>query len=447
VKKIRPVHLWLVAALLAGSVTTGAAQTGGFLIQAGAVLTVPGQPPQGPSTLLIRNGHIAGRHDGFVDASAFSPADHAVRIIDLRDAFVLPGLMDTHVHLTTLAEPDADAEVTLTAANLALRALLNAQATLAAGFTTVMDMGTGRRAHEQAVFALRDAIRSGQIEGPTILAAGSPISATGSSRTSVYRDEVEAVVGPQGVCNGADDCRRAVRVQIKRGADFINVYNTGSLLSAQSAAQTFTDEELSAIVNTAHALGRVVIADGAGARDSAAGLNAALRAGVDALDTAMFPDAETWRLLERTGAFYIPHLYALQAAVGDTAETLEQGTMGWLPHALLEKLFELKSARPAAADALGKNVRLVVASDPGVFPHGQNARELGEYVSIGFTPMSAIVAATLHPAELFGLTDRGTLEPGMAADLIAVRGNPLQDISELTRVVFVMHMGRVFHQD
>lgn len=418
-----------------------------ILIQAGAILAVPGEPPGGPTTLLIRDGRILARQDGFVDAAGFELEDRNVTLLDLRDTFVLPGLMDTHVHLTSLAQPDADGEVTLTAADLALRAMMSAQATLAAGFTTVMDMGTGRRAHELAIYALRDAIRRGQIEGPAILAAGSPISAAGNSRTANYRDEVDAVIGAQGVCSGADDCRHAVREQIKRGADFINVYNTGSLLAEPTVPQTLTGAELTAIVATAHGLGRIVIADGAGARNSAAGLNAALRSGVDALDTAMFPDTETWQLLEQSQAFYIPHLYALQAAVGDTPGSLEQGTMGWLPRPVLEKLFVLKEESPAAADAVGKRVRLVLASDPGVFPHGQNAHELIEYVKIGFTPMTAIVAATRHPAQLFRLADRGTLEPGMVADVIGVRGNPLQDIAELTRIVFVMHEGRVVRKD
>ena len=433
----------LTAAILIATCGTVIAGADDILIQAGAVLAVPGEPPGGPTTLLIRDGRVSARQDGFVDAAAFALEGRPVTVLDLRDSFILPGLMDTHVHLTSLDQPDADAEVTLTAADLALKAMVNAEATLQAGFTTVMDMGTGRRAHELAIYAVRDAIRRGQVEGPTILAAGSPISALGSSRTSTYRDEVEAAIGPQGVCDGADDCRRAVREQVKRGADFINVYNTGSLLSEPTVPQTLTADELAAIVETAHALGRVVIADGAGARSSAAGLNAALRAGADAIDTAMFPDAETWRLLEQSQAFYIPHLYAVQAAVGDTPATLEQGTMGWLPRPVLEKLFQLKQERPAAIDALGKQVRLVVASDPGVFPHGQNAHELMEYVKLGFTPMAAIVAATRHPAELFRLADRGSLAPGMVADVIAVRGNPLNDISELTRVVFVMHQGRV----
>ncbi len=441
--KIKQAMVWLAAAVTLCGAGSNQAAADAVLIQAGSVLAIPGQPPRGPTTLLIVDDRVAASQEGFADTKAFALESPPARVIDLRDAFVLPGLMDTHVHLTTQAEPDANGEVTLTAADLALRAMLNARAELTAGFTTVMDMGTGRRAHELAVYALRDAIRQGQIEGPTILAAGSPISATGSSRTTRYRDEVEAVLVPQGVCNGADDCRRAVREQIKRGADFINVYNTGSLLSARPVPQTLTDDELAAIVETAHALGRKVIADGAGTKMSAAGLNAALRAGVDAIDTAMYPDAETWRLLQRTGAYYIPHLYALQVAVGDTPATLEEGTMGWLPRPLLEKLFELKSETPAAVTAIRKKVPMVVASDPGVFPHGRNAHELLEYVKIGSTPMAAIVAATRHPVDLFGLADRGTLEPGMRADLIAVRGNPLQDISVLTHVIFVMHRGRI----
>lgn len=443
---IKQSSTWLAIAISLMTAATSGVRAEVILLHAGTLLTVPGEPADGPGTLLIRDGRIAARLDGFVDAAAFGLDDPSVRLVDLRDAFVLPGLMDTHVHLTSLDQHDETAEVSQTAADLTLRAMRNAQADLAAGFTTVMDMGTGRRAHELAVYALRDAIRRGEIPGPTILTAGSPISAAGNSRTSTYRSEVDAAIGPQGVCGGGDDCRRAVREQVRRGADFINVYNTGSLLSTPTVPQTFTDEELTAIVETAHSLGRTVIADGAGARDSAAGLNAALRAGADAVDTAMFPDAETWRLLEQHNAFYVPHLYALQAAVGDTPDTLEQGSMGWLPRPLLEKLFALKQAHPAAADAVGRPVRLVVASDPGVFPHGENAHELMEYVKIGFTPMEAIVAATRHPAELFGLADRGMLKPGMVADLIAVRGNPLKDISELTRVIFVMHRGRVARQ-
>lgn len=443
---IKQIPGWLAIAISLMTAATSGVHAEDILLHAGALLSVPGEPADGQGTLLIRDGRIVARLDGFVAAAAFGLDDPSVRLIDLRDAFVLPGLMDTHVHLTSLDGPDETAEVSQTAADLTLRAMRNAQADLAAGFTTVMDMGTGRRAHELAVYALRDAIRRGEIEGPTILAAGSPISAAGNSRTTSYRDEVEAIIGPQGVCGGADDCRYAVREQVRRGADFINVYNTGSLLSTPTVPQTFTDEELTAIVETAHSLGRPVIADGAGAKDSAAGLNAALRAGADAVDTAMFPDAETWRLLEQSEAFYVPHLYALQAAVGDTPDTLEQGSMGWLPRPLLEKLFALKQERPAAADAVGRPIRMVVASDPGVFPHGENAHELVEYVMVGFTPMEAIVAATRHPAELFRLTDRGMLKPGMVADLIAVRGNPLKDISELTRVIFVMHRGRVVRQ-
>jgi imidazolonepropionase-like amidohydrolase len=443
VTTIRKVTLWLAMLTLVMAHGASNVWADEILIQAGTILAIPGKPPEGPGTLLVREGRIIGHQDGFVGAAAFALDDASVRIVDLRDSFLLPGLMDTHVHLTSSSGPDEGRDVELTSADLALRALLNARTNLAAGFTTIMDMGTGHRAHELAIYALRDAINEGRIEGPAILTAGSPISAPGYSRTTTYRNEVDAVIGPEGVCSGADDCRRAVREQVKRGADFINVYNTGSLLSARTVPQTFTDDELAAIVDTAHSLGRKVIADGAGAANSAAGLNAALRAGVDALDTAMFPDDETIRLLEQTGAFYIPHLYALQAAVGDTPETLEQGTMGWLPQPLLEQLFVLKGQRPAAVRILGRPVRFVVASDPGVFPHGLNALELVEYVRIGMTPMAAIVAATRHPSELFGLADRGTLEPGKVADMIAVRGNPLEDISELTRVDFVMRNGRI----
>ena len=155
---------------------------------------------------------------------------------------------------------------------------------------------------------------------------GSPISHTGKSRTGLYRAEVEAVIGPEGVCNGTDDCRRAVREQVERGADAINFYNSGSLLDEYLVEQTFTDAEMHAIVETAHALGRKVIADG----HTALGVNAALRAGADIIDTVPWPDGETWELLEETGAFFVPHLYAYEVSIGDDEESLRSGTTGWL---------------------------------------------------------------------------------------------------------------------
>lgn len=417
-----------------------------LIVWAGTLLAVPGQPPLRDQSIVIRGGVVERVVPGFLTAPPGAPDAVAAQTLDLSRSFVLPGLIDLHVHLTT--EPTAasmlDGEVQRGEADLALLAAVHARRTLAAGFTTVLDMGTGRLAHEHAIYAVRDAIAAGVVDGPQILAVGSPLSAPGSSRTQRYKTDVERAIAPQGVCSGADDCRRAVREQVARGADVVSFYNSGSLLAHNSPAQTFTDEEMQAIVATAHALHRPVIADGGNSRVSAAGINAALRAGVDAIDTATFPDAETWRLLQRSGAYFVPHLYALTAAVGDTPATLTDGTMGWLPRPVLEQLYRLKQETPAAVEAARRGVPMALGSDTGVIRHGDNAQELVEYVRIGLSPAAAIATATVHAAAVLGLSqDRGTIEPGKRADLIAVDADPLQDIAALRHVAVVIKAGRV----
>ena len=422
-----------------GAGTRGEAEPALTIVYAGTVLAIPGREPLRNQSIFVRDGRILELRSGFA-------AEDGARVIDLRDAFVLPGLIDLHVHLTTTPSPGGDlADVTKGPADLALLAAVNAERSLAAGFTTVLDLGTGLRTHEEAVFALRDAIADGLLPGPRILATGSPLSIPGQSRTTRFRDEVQAVAGPDNVCTGADECRRTVRAQVKRGADLISFYNTGSLLSNPSPAMTFTEDEMLAIVATAHALGRKVVADGGNTLGDASGIHAALRAGADSIDTVTYPDEETWRLLQAGGAYFVPHLYAVQAAVGDTPGTLQDGTMGWLPLPILEFLYRLKQETPSAVAAWRANVRFAFGSDPGVFPHGDNAREFAELVGIGMKPGEAILTATTAAAGMLGRSaDIGTLEPGKAADLIAVSGSPLEDIRELERVQFVMKGGMVF---
>lgn len=412
------------------------------VIHAGWVLARPGHEPLIDQSIVVRDGRVTELLGGF-------EAIEGAQVIDLRDAYVLPGLIDLHVHLTTSPEPGGELDdVALSSSDLALVAAAHARLLLGAGFTTVLDLGTGRRTHEEAVFALRDAIAAGTHPGPRILAVGSPLSIPGQSRVARFRDGVERVGGPDNVCSGADDCRRAVREQVRRGADVINFYNTGSLLSDPSPAMTFTEEEMRAIIETAHALGRPVVADGGNTRGDARGINAALRAGVDSVDTVTYPDEETFRLLNAGPAWFVPHLYALEAAVGDSPESLSDGTMGWLPLPILEFLFRLKQEPPSAIAAQAAGVRFAFGSDPGVFPHGDNAREFAELVGAGLSPMQAIETATTGAASmLWRSAELGTLKPGKAADLIAVDGNPLHDIRELERVGFVMKGGLVIRND
>ncbi len=415
--------------------TTAAGQL--TIIHAGQLLAIPGQEVQQEQSIVIRNGEIEDIVPGFVTSA---DAD----ILDLTDRFVLPGLMDLHVHITMEPRPKEHLRVvTETDADLALTAAHHAKITLEAGFTTIVDLGRpGTPGHELAAFALRDAINEGKVPGPRMLVTGSPLSATSQSRRPHYRDEVEQVVAALAVCDGADACRRAVRNQVRKGADIISFYSSGSLLFPKPVGQAMTDAEMRAIVETAHSLGRKVIADG----HHAPGIAAAIRAGVDSVDSIHMATDETLDLIRKSDRYMQSHIYAVVAAVGDTRDTVHDGIVWWHPTPVLERLFDIKMRPFAVERAYRAGIRkIALATDAGNFPHGDNARDIVEYVKRGIPEMFAIRAATVNAAEMLGLMDSvGTLEVGKRADIIATQGSPLQDISELTRVRFVMRDGVVY---
>ncbi len=411
------------------------------VLHCGALLAVPGEAPLRNTTVVVKHGRIDAVLSGLVEPATLPGVEGVeVDLIDLSDYFVLPGLIDAHTHMT--AEYTADVrlrQLQQSDANVALQAVRYAQRTLEAGFTTVRSLGSSG----DSAFALRDAIAQGIVPGPRMLVAGAAITPTGGhgDRTIGYREDLFALPGPmQGIADGPDACRRAVRAQVKRGADLIKLTATGGVLSATAAGteQQLFDDELEATVKTAHLLGRKVAAHAHGTR----GINAALRAGVDSIEHGTFLDDDSIALFKQTGAYLVPTILA-----GETVAERAKLT-GYFPPEVVEKALSVGPAiRLAFARAHAGGVRIAFGTDSGVSRHGENAREFGYMVAAGMSEMDAIVAATRSAAQLLGLAEEiGSVEPNKVADLIATSGNPLVDIGALERVVFVMREGVIYKQ-
>jgi imidazolonepropionase-like amidohydrolase len=398
-------------------------------VQAGRLLADPGASRVlTRKTLVIRGGRVAEIRDGFVGEG---------NVVDLRNAFVLPGLIDSHVHLTSENGPtNLIDEVSKSSAEQAMDGANFARKTLEAGFTTVADLG----ADNNAVFALRNAIRAGHVPGPRIVASGSAISVHGGhGDTSGFRSDVNTVLRPPSVCSGPDDCRRAVRQQVQAGADVIKITATGGVLSNTAAglAQQFSQAELEAIVDAAHSMGRKVTAHAHGGD----GVNSFLKAGGDSIEHGTYLDQESIRLFKQRGAYLVPTLMAGDFVAREAAKPSTYFTPAQKAKALEAGPKMLDMARRAHAGG----VKIAFGTDTGVSRHGDNAGEFALLVQAGMTPAQAIRSATVVAAEHLQLgSEIGTLAPGKAADLIAVAGDPLQDVTELQRVRFVMKGGQVY---
>ncbi len=414
------------------------------VIHAGTLLAVPGEEAKRRQSVIIAEGRIVEVRPGFVNSST-TGGGVKTQLVDLSNSFVMPGLIDAHTHITHSPSRTARLEKVMeNDADVALTASVHARVTLEAGFTTIRDVG----ASGHAIFAVRDAIDRGGIAGPRILAAGETITATGGhGDMHGYRADVLKVLASGGVCDGADDCRQAVREQIKRGADLIKVMATGGAASetATGVGVQMTEEELRVVVQTANALGRKVAAHA----HAANGVKAALRAGVDSIEHGTWADRdeEIFQLFKESGAYLVPTAYLIEY-VGDTKDKVRKGPWGYQPPEVLEKVFEIvlpQQPRVMTRAAHAAGVKIALGTDAGLFAHGDNARELIEYVRIGMTEMEALQAGTVNGAELLGLSDEvGTIESGKAGDIIATAKSPLEDISEMTRVTFVMKGGQVF---
>ncbi|QXQ07174.1 amidohydrolase family protein [Sphingosinicellaceae bacterium] len=421
---------------IAGLLASAAFAAPPAVIHAGQLLETPGKPPLVQATLVVVDGKVREVRQGFVDPAVLGlPA--ATKVIDLSRMFVMPGFIDLHVHLSSIGIRDA--AVRKPTEYFSLVGAHNANTTLMAGFTTVRDLGS----IGYTVFALRDAIRDGLVPGPKILASGDPISPTdGHADNHGYREDVMNAMLRRGVCDGADDCRRAVRAAVKRGADVIKVMASGGTLDESDAPtdKQFTDAELQAIAETAHGLGRKVTAHAHG-KDS---IDACIRAGFDSIEHGMWADAETLKAMKAKGIWLIPTVYPIDY-VGDTPEKVRAGPMKDLPPVSLAKVIALGSQpKKLAKMAHQIGTKIALGTDAGVYPHGQNANEFVEYVTAGMTPMQSLIAGTSDAAEAGGIKGVGRLEPGMAADLVALATSPLDDIRAVLDVPFVMRDGIVF---
>ena len=383
-------------------------------------------------TLVIVDGRVREIRDGFVSGDG--------PVIDLRDSFVLPGLIDSHVHLTSQQGPTSRIDrFTRSSADAAMAGAAFARRTLEAGFTTVADLG----ADPEAILALRNGIARGDVPGPRILASAGGISPHGGhgDANGVRADLVPHMRGP-GVCSGADDCRRAVRERVRDGADVIKITATGGVLSDTAAGlgQQFSQAELEAIVETAHFMGRRVTAHAHGAD----GINSFLAAGGDSIEHGTYLDAQSIRLMRANGAWLVPTLLAGDFVAREAARPETFFTPNQREKALQAGPLMLEMARRAHE----AGVRIAFGTDSGVSAHGDNAQEFALLVRAGLTPLEAIQAATVGAAEHLQIQHEvGRLAPGMAADLIAVRGDPLSDVTTLERVSFVMRDGRVYRSE
>ncbi|HYG48253.1 MAG TPA: amidohydrolase family protein [Allosphingosinicella sp.] len=431
----------VLAALLLAAAATASAQPPAprpapsgpvTIVHAGRLLDRPGRPARGPSTIIVQGGRIVAVRDGL------EPPPAGAALVDLSGRFVLPGLIDSHVHLDSDSGGIAALveEVTENAPQKTLRTLANARKTLEAGFTTVRNLGDG----SGATLAIRDAAARGEVDAPRIVDAGRSISTTSGhmDATLGLADDLHASIPQDNLCDGAESCRRAVRAQIRRGVDVIKIATTGgvnSRIGAGLGRQIF-DDEVKALVDTAHLYGKKIAVHAHGAD----GINAALAAGADSIEHGTLMDSESLRLFRAGRAFYVPTL----STVNGYLERIAADPNAYPPDVRAKIDWRISITGDALRKAVPAGVRIAFGTDAGVSRHGRNADEFELMVRHGMTPATAIHAATVNAAELLGLAaEAGSIEPGKSADLIAVEGDPLADVTVLKRVPFVMARGRV----
>jgi imidazolonepropionase-like amidohydrolase len=423
--------LSILAAGIAAGAATAAAQAAPTYIHAGRLIAIPGKPPRGPSTIVVDSGRIVSVTDGL------ARIEPGVAYIDLSGRTVLPGLIDSHVHLDSDrgGEQELLAEVRDDPALHAFEAQMNGMKVLRAGFTTVRNLGDDGG----VTLALRDAVKRGWVMGPRIVDAADAISTTGGhmdGRGALNEDYAARLPGPENLCDSVESCRRVVRRQIDRGADVIKFATTGGVNSGTGLATRMVPEEAKALVETAHAYGRKVAVHAHGAD----GIKMALRAGANSIEHGTVMDAEVLRLFRQTGAYYVPTL----STVNGYLERLAKDPNAYTPEVRKQIDWRIGITGQSLLKAVPAGVKIAFGTDAGVSKHGRNADEFELMVKYGMAPAEAIKAATVNAADLLGLASEiGTIEPGKSADIIAVAGDPLTDVTVLKRVDFVMARGEV----
>ena len=399
-----------------------------IVIHAGRLITDASRPAQGPSTILVRNGRIESVTAGL------QPAPEGARLVDLSGRTVLPGLIDMHVHLSGDPGGDYREEAVDSDEFTVVRGAHNALITLRAGFTTVRDLGSG----PDVGFALARGTEEGLIPGPRIIASGPAISIIGGHGdvTGFRRDVTEALTAGN-TCTGPVQCAERVREMARAGARVIKFTATGGVLSQQARGLEahFTDEEMRAIVTTAHSLGLRAAAHAHGAR----GIEAAARAGVDSIEHGTFADQPAIAAMRANHSAFVPTLMAFTGL----RERVGRGIFTQAVEAKVRETLARVGEAPRAARAAG--VPVVFGTDAAVFEHGRNAEEFRLLVDlVGMTPPEALASATTAAARLLDMENEiGRIAPGYSADIIAVEGDPLQDVDSLRRVRFVMARGRI----
>jgi len=401
------------------------------LIHAGQLLAVPGEAVLSQQSILIDNGNIAWVKPGFV------PPDTDTQVIDLKDSFVMPGLMDMHVHMQFELGPKNDSETLRMSDELiGMRSIQFGMATLLAGFTTVRDLGS----IEEEMYALRDAVNNGWVDGPRIIAAGGVGVTGGHMDVSGMKHDFLEFKTSKLICDGPYDCRRAARRAIKFGGDWIKVASTGGVLTdrATGTGQQMEADELREIVNAAKSMGKKVAAH-AHQED---GIIAALEAGVASIEHGSYTGKEAIKLFKKTGAYLVPTLLA-----GDTVVKMAKESDFMSPAIKAKAIKVGGDMKGNFAAAYKAGVKVAYGTDSGVSKHGINAEEAVLMHAAGMPEMEVIKAATVNAADLIDMSDTlGTIEAGKAADIIATHGSPLDDIKELLDVDFVMKSGKVFKQ-